>query len=189
MNALLAPLRELGGYEEILQKLRQPHGKVSVSGCVDSQKLHMVYGIGEEFDVKLIITYSDMKARELLDDCRLYCKSSYFFPAKDLIFYQADIHGNQLTKERIEVLRHILEGEPITVVTTFSALMAHQIPLEIWKQNVIQIDADSIVEETAIAKKLVEMGYGNVRRYRQQLINLYKEGDLIKLLEFVMEEV
>ena len=159
MNALLAPLRELGGYEEILQKLRQPHGKVSVSGCVDSQKLHMVYGIGEEFDVKLIITYSDMKARELLDDCRLYCKSSYFFPAKDLIFYQADIHGNQLTKERIEVLRHILEGEPITVVTTFSALMAHQIPLEIWKQNVIQIDADSIVEESAIAKKLVEMGY------------------------------
>ena len=40
-----------------------------------------------------------------------------------------------------------------------------------------------------IAEALVQEGYGNVRRYRQQLINLYKEGDLIKLLEFVMEEV
>ena len=146
MNALLAPLRELGGYDEITEDLRQKQ-RVSISGCVDSQKLHMVYGLGEEFDVKVIITYSDMKARELLDDCRLYCKESYFFPAKDLIFYQADIHSNQLTKERIEVLRHILEGEPITVVTTFAAFMAHQIPLSVWKEKVIHIDANSIVED------------------------------------------
>lgn len=159
MNALLAPLRELGGYDEITQKLRQPQGRVSISGCVDSQKLHMVYGLGEDFDVKVIVTYSDMKARELLDDCRLYSKSSYFYPAKDLIFYQADIHSNQLTKERIEVLRHILEGEPITIVTTFSALMAHQIPLSVWKENVIQIDVNSVIEESAIARRLVEMGY------------------------------
>ena len=158
MNALLAPLRELGGYDEITEDLRQKQ-KVSISGCVDSQKLHMVYGLGEEFDVKVIVTYSDMKAKELLDDCRLYCKESYFFPAKDLIFYQADIHSNQLTKERIEVLRHILEGQPITIVTTFSALMAHQIPLSIWKEKIIHIDENSVVEEVAIARKLVEMGY------------------------------
>lgn len=40
-----------------------------------------------------------------------------------------------------------------------------------------------------MAEVLTQEGYGNVRRYRQQLINLYQEGDLIKLLEFVMEEV
>ncbi len=159
MNALLAPLRELGEYDEIIKELQKEQGRVSVSGCVDSQKLHMIYGTGEEFDVKVIVTYSDMKARELLDDCRLYCKASYFFPAKDLIFYQADIHSNQLTKERIEVLRHISEGEPITIVTTFSAFMAHQIPVSAWQANVIHIDAGSMVEEVAIAKKLVEMGY------------------------------
>ena len=66
MNALLAPLRELGGYDEIAGSLRQQHGRVSISGCVDSQKLHMVYGLGEDFDVKVIVTYSDMKARELI---------------------------------------------------------------------------------------------------------------------------
>ena len=159
MNALLAPLRELGEFDEIAGHLRKQQGRVSISGCVDSQKLHMIYGLGEEYDVKVIITYSDMKARELLDDCRLYCKESYFYPAKDLIFYQADIHSNQLTKERIKVLRAALEGKPITIVTTFSAFMAHQIPLSVWKENVIHIDGNSIIEETALAKKLVEMGY------------------------------
>ena len=40
-----------------------------------------------------------------------------------------------------------------------------------------------------IAEALVNAGYGNVRRYRQQLINLYLKGDTAGLLKFVMEEV
>lgn len=159
MNTLLAPLRELGEYDRILTALGKAGGKAGISGCVDSQKLHMIFGIDSSCDVKIIVTYSDVKARELLDDCRLYCRESYFYPAKDLIFYQADIHSNQLTKERIEVQRHILEGEPITIVTTFAALMAHQLPLSVLKENVVYIDKESVVEEQALARKLVNMGY------------------------------
>ena len=128
MNTLLVPLRELGEYEEIRKTLDKKGGKVSISGCVDSQKLHMIFGMDKDYDVKLIVTYSDIKARELLEDCRLYCRGSYFYPAKDLIFYQADVHGNQLAKERIGVQRRILEGKPVVIVTTFAALMAHQLP-------------------------------------------------------------
>lgn len=144
--------------------LEKEDGKVSISGCVDSQKLHMIFGLGAgaestTFDVRLIVTYSDIKARELLEDCRLYCRESYFYPAKDLIFYQADIHGRQLSKERLEVQRRILEGEPITIVTTFAALMAHQVPLSVLEENVIEIGRDSVIEENALARKLVAMGY------------------------------
>ena len=164
MNILLAPLKELGEYEEIVKTLGKENAKVSISGCVDSQKLHMIFGLGAgndktEFDVRLIVTYSDMKARELLEDCRLYCRESYFYPAKDLIFYQADIHGRQLSKERIEVQRRILEGEPVTIVTTFAALMAHQLPLSVLEENIISINKDSVIEEAALSQKLVSMGY------------------------------
>lgn len=161
VNTLLAPLKELGEYEEIAKALTKRNGKASVSGCVDSQKLHMIFGTDtdEKYSVKIIVTYSDIKARELLEDCRLYCKESYFYPAHDLIFYQADIHGNQITKERIEVQRRILEGEPITIVTTFAALMAHQLSLEVLKNNVVHINRESVIEERALALKLVEMGY------------------------------
>ncbi|MBO5146872.1 MAG: transcription-repair coupling factor [Lachnospiraceae bacterium] len=159
MNTLLAPLKELGEYEEIVKALNKKAGKASISGCVDSQKLHMIFGTDNNYDVRLIVTYSDIKARELLEDCRLYCRDSYFYPAKDLIFYQADIHSNQLTKERIEVQRRILEGEPVTIVTTFAALMAQQLPLSVLEENVVCISKDSIIEEQALARKLVAMGY------------------------------
>lgn len=36
MNTLLAPLKELGEYDEIVKVLAKKSGKVSVSGCVDS---------------------------------------------------------------------------------------------------------------------------------------------------------
>lgn len=159
MNTLLAPLKELGEYEEITKVLDKKSGKVSITGCVDSQKLHMIFGTDKDYDVKLIVTYSDIKARELLEDCRLYCRESYFYPAKDLIFYQADVHGNQLVKERIEVQRRILEGNPVTIVTTFAALMAHQLPLSVLEDNIIHVDKDSVIEERALARKLVAMGY------------------------------
>ena len=57
------------------------------------------------------------------------------------------------------VLRKLLEGEPITIVTTFSALMAHQLPLSVWQENVIEIEEGGIAEEAAIARQLVKMGY------------------------------
>ena len=76
MNTLLTPLRELGEYEKITKALDKKSGKVSISGCVDSQKLHMLFGMDMDYDVKLIVTYSDIKARELLEDCHLYWRDS-----------------------------------------------------------------------------------------------------------------
>ncbi len=49
MRALLAPLEELGEYEEIKKMLVSKQACVALSGCVDSQKLPMglamVFGI------------------------------------------------------------------------------------------------------------------------------------------------
>ena len=45
------------------------------------------------------------------------------------------------------------------------------------------------VDSGEIAEALVQKGYGNVRRYRQTLIELYLKGDTAGLLKFVMEEV
>ncbi len=159
MKTLLAPLGELGEYEDIMKALCPKAGKVGISGCVDSQKLHMIFGTEHGFETKLIVTYSDIKARELLEDCRLYCPDSYFYPARDLIFYQADIHSNLLTKERIAVQRCILERRPVTIVTTFAALMAHQLPLSVLEEHIVCISKESVIEERALASKLVTMGY------------------------------
>lgn len=159
MRALLAPLEELGEYEEIKTMLARERASVALSGCVDSQKLHMIYGLGDGFRYKIIVTFSDLKAKELYEDYKFYDRNVTLYPAKDLIFFQADIHGNQLVMERIKCLRRLMEGRPVTVITTYDALMAPQIPIDVWKKHVIHIDKKTSIVESELAARLVELGY------------------------------
>ena len=159
MRALLAPLEELGEYEEIKKMLAKERVSIALSGCVDSQKLHMIYGLSEGVRYKIIVTFSDLRAKELYEDYKFYDRNVMLYPAKDLIFFQADIHGNQLTMERIRCLRKLMEGRPVTVITTYDALMAPQTPVDAWKKHVIHIDKQSHVEESGLAARLVELGY------------------------------
>lgn len=159
MRALLAPLEELGEYEEIKKMLAKEQASVALSGCVDSQKLHMIYGLGDGFRYKMIVTFSDLRAKELYEDYKFYDRNVMLYPAKDLIFFQADIHGNQLTMERIRCLRRLMEGRPVTVITTYDALMTPQTPIAAWKRHVIHIDKQTRVEERNLAARLVELGY------------------------------
>ncbi len=159
MRALLAPLEELGEYEEIRKMLSKERAAVTLSGCVDSEKLHMIYGLGDGFRYKIIVTFSDLKAKELYEDYQFYDRNVMIYPAKDLIFFQADIHGNQLIMQRMKVLRRLMEGKPATIITTFDALMAPQIPLDIQKQNVVFLNKQSSIDEKELAEKLVSLGY------------------------------
>ena len=108
MNILEQPVHELAYYEEITSDLRKI-GRMPVAfGCVEQQKPHFVYGIGKSFAKKLIITHNEIKARELYEDYKAVDRNVVYYPARDFIFYSADIHGNQLVKERLEAVNRIL---------------------------------------------------------------------------------
>ncbi len=159
MRVLTAPLEELGEFMEVKARLQKKPGCVSLTGCIESQKLHMIYGLGNGFKNRLIVTFSDLRVKELMEDYRFYDRNVLAYPAKDLIFYQADIHGNQLMTERIKCLRRMLENKPVTVITTFSSLLAPQIPIEEWKRHLLFIDGRVSLDEKKLAVRLVEMGY------------------------------
>ena len=57
-------------YESLKDILSKKDGIVSVNGCVDPQKLHMVYALGDDFDFKIIVTFSEAKARIMYEDYR-----------------------------------------------------------------------------------------------------------------------
>ena len=80
-----------------------------VQGCLDSQKAHFIWGAGEQFPLKVILTYSELRAKELYDDYRFFDREVCLFPARDLIFYNADIHSNLITRQRIQVMKALLE--------------------------------------------------------------------------------
>lgn len=61
--------------------------------------------------------------------------------------------------QRMKVLRRLMEGKPATIITTFDALMAPQIPIAIQKENVIYINRQSHIDENSLAVRLAALGY------------------------------
>ena len=162
MNVLKQPFEEMGEFSGILGLLKKRGKAVSISGCVDSQKMHMAYGLSDGFRNKIIVTYSDIRAREIYEDYKFYDRNTAIYPGKDLIFYQADIHGNRLTTERMKVLRRIMEGVPVTIVTTFDSLMAYQISLERLKGGIASIEKGKGLSLQELSRTLVATGYEKV---------------------------
>ena len=158
MQALLSPLHELADFDGIKAGLRKGGETVAITGCVDSQKLHMIYGLSDGARIKVIVTYHDLKARELYEEYKFYDRNVMLYPAKDLIFFQADIHGNQLVKERVRTMRRLMENKPLTIVTTYAALMT---PLVLWdrERDVIDVERGGLLDERRLAERLVDFGY------------------------------
>ena len=111
MNALTTPLTELESISQTLKELKSS-GIVEINGFSDAAKLHTAHTLSDGFTHKIIVTFSEQRAKEICEEYSFYDKNVYMYPARDLIFYQADIHGNLLTKERLKVLKQIVNNEP-----------------------------------------------------------------------------
>ncbi|MBQ8261117.1 MAG: transcription-repair coupling factor [Lachnospiraceae bacterium] len=159
MELLKNPLRELKWFAKAEEKLRSGQKSIQISGCVDSEKLHIMNALAAPWDAAIIVTYSEKRAREIYEEYSFYDKEVMLYPAKDLIFYQADINGKQLAMDRMRVVKRVLSGEQVTVVTTLDALMSPMLPKEILEEHCITLSVGALASESAVAYKLVSMGY------------------------------
>lgn len=159
MQTIMNPLKGYQEYLNIEKNLKRGHTPIGVSGCVGSQKCHLMYGLGQSYRNRVIVTYNEIKARELVEEYRFYEKEVYYFPAKDLLFYNADIQGNMIEQERLSILRALAEEKSVTIIVTIDGLMDRLVPFEAWKEKCIQINTEENLEIDQLMHHLVEMGY------------------------------
>ena len=155
------PLLELQEYDNLVQALKSGKGPLQVTGTLDSQKVHLMYELGEAsaFAWKLVVTYDDTRAKEIYDDFRSFTSQVWLYPAKDLLFYSADIHGNLMTRQRIAVLRRLMEDREGVVVTTMDGLMDHLLPLKYLREQSITVENGQVIDLDSWKERLVAMGY------------------------------
>ena len=159
MKAFLTPLQRLAEFEQIKEKSKTNKGILQVSGCMESQKSHLIYGLSEGISYRLILAEDERRAREIYEDYRFYDRKVYSYPAKDLLFFQADIHGNLLIRQRMKVIKALLEEKELTVVTSIDGCMDFLESLEKIKEQLIHYESDSTVDTEQLKNQLVALGY------------------------------
>lgn len=162
MKAFLTPLQGLAEFEQIKEKSKTNKGILQVSGCMESQKSHLMYGLSGIAPYRLILAEDERRAREIYEDYRFYDRKVYSYPAKDLLFFQADIHGNLLIRQRMKVIKALLEEKELTVVTSIDGCMDFLESLEKIKEQLIHYESDSTVDTEQMKNQLVVLGYERV---------------------------
>ena len=162
MKAFLTPLQGLAEFEQIKEKSKTNKGILQVSGCMESQKSHLIYGLSEGISYRLILAEDERRAREIYEDYRFYDRKVYSYPAKDLLFFQADIHGNLLIRQRMKVIKALLEEKELTVVTSIDGCMDFLESLGKIKEQLIHYESDSTVDIEQLKNQLVALGYERV---------------------------
>ena len=153
------PLVDLAEYTDMKQDMDKGKGPVQVSGVTDSQKVHVMHELSKDDPWRLVVTYDDTRAKEIFDDFSYFEPNTWLYPARDLLFYSSDIHGNLLTRQRMQVFKHLLEDEGGVVVTTVDGLMDHLLPLSMIKESCLNIMAGQTLDIEEIKVRLTNMGY------------------------------
>lgn len=158
MEVLRAPFRlsELGSKCELARRRKKT--PVEISGTDGFARYYTMDCLGSD-RVKLIVTYSEDRAKEILDAYSFFDKNILYYPAKDVLFYSADIHGHTILRQRMEVLKSIIEEDISTVVVSIDALLNKVVPLEEIKNNTVTFRIGETLNLDKMKKRLVSLGY------------------------------
>lgn len=110
------PLQRLLEYTELKEEMQKNRGPLLVGGCLESEKAHLLGALMDQVDCgcHLVVTYGEKRARELAEDLALFAENVWQYPAKDMLFYAADVQGSVTEKARLSVVRQLAEYREVT---------------------------------------------------------------------------
>ena len=162
MQTFLEPLSSLSEIESLKEGLKKKKKLYGLTGCIEAGISHLVFGIGEGYPWKLVVCADDARAKELWEEYVFFDEDAVYYPAKDLLFYQSDIHGNALEKDRILALTKIVTEEKCTIFTTMDALLSRQPSQTRFLENIIHLSTGAELNLKWMEKKLRELGFEHV---------------------------
>ncbi|MDO4479248.1 MAG: transcription-repair coupling factor [Lachnospiraceae bacterium] len=159
MKAYLAPLAELNEFDSLRDHLKKHKGVTALTGCVEAQRAHMAFGLGQDYAHTVIVTENDMAAKAFYEDFRFFDERAVLYPAKDLLFYQADVKSNLLDRRRIRALNALVRQKRASLVLPASALMDLITTKEAFRSQSIHFACEEEMDLKAVADELARIGY------------------------------
>ncbi len=157
-----SPLKDALGFSECREAIKKNKGPIVMAGCIGSQLVHMATELTEGYPLKLFVTYSEQRAAEIAEDAACFGEDAYVFPAKDLLFYQADVSGKLITARRMTTVRRIITEGRGLIVTSIDALIERLNPAERVLDMVIEVTSGGELDLKELEDGLARCGYERV---------------------------
>lgn len=161
-KGLIEPLMNSEKFEEVFSSIKN-NKLIEIQGLSGSSKSYLINAIFEQSSNSVsIITNSDKEAKNIYEDLNLYSTNVYYFPAKDMVFYNVDAISGDLRWERLKVIKELLSTKKKIVVTSIDAFASMYTPRKLYSTHKIKLKVEQEVDFKDICKLLVEGGYERV---------------------------
>lgn len=169
---MINPFLKTKTYQELQQSLTDGRGPITVTGTVDPVKAQLLVSLDSAANVsakkagtqtqkswKLLVVKDEQSGKQFVKDIHAFQENAWYYPAKDFLFYQADTQGNLITRQRVEVLKHLMEDDGGVIVASIDALMDKVLGKENFSESVLSIRPGMVMEMEALSQKLSNLGY------------------------------
>ena len=196
---MLNPFLKTKTYSGLEKAIKDNSGPLAVTGTVDTVKAQILVSLkvktGDSENSKagksckkwkLLVVKDEQKGKQFVKDIHAFSEDAWYYPAKDFLFYQADTQGNLITRQRVEVLKHLMEDESGVVVSSIDALMDKVLKREEFTESVLDIRPGMIVEMEALSQKLMELGYERMAEV-ESMGEFSVRGGIVDIYPFTAE--
>ncbi|ONI46267.1 transcription-repair coupling factor [Candidatus Epulonipiscioides gigas] len=165
-STLIEPIKKLEGINDFINEFNRSKQGI-IQGVIEAAKGHLIYVFADFFDVSpFIIASSEQEAQAIRSDLEfLYGEEKViYYPSRDILFYNADVHSSEIVKTRIETINNIIENKNAVIVTTIDALLNPLSTKEEFIKAQINIKDGQSLEFRRLGEKLIEIGYERVSK-------------------------
>lgn len=122
MKTFFEPVQGMAGIEEIKKSFSQLGHAVMVSGCIDTQKAHLLEALGEQYPIRVVITSDEVKARQLREDCLFLIRAVFTILPRILSFTAPMCMATSLRESGLHAFTKSFRRRSISVKTVFQTV-------------------------------------------------------------------
>lgn len=162
-RGLIQPLRESKEFINVIYNMNKDKFPIEVSGLSESARSYFIYSVYEEMTSPIIVVAdNDVEAKKIYEDLSLYLSNVYYFPTKEIVFYNLDAVSGDLRWERIKVIKEIITKGRKIVVTSIEAFSPYYVPVELYRKYSYNFGLGDTIDLKKFSKKLILSGYERV---------------------------
>ncbi|KEH90019.1 transcription-repair coupling factor [Clostridium novyi A str. BKT29909] len=160
LKGLMEPLLDNIQFQNTIKSIKDGKYPIEITGLSESGRAYFINGIYEQEDKSIFIfTNSDVEAKNLYEDLSLYVPNVYYFPNKEVVFYNVYAISGDLRWERLKVIREMLKKGKKIIVASIETLASTYISPELYKKYTLKVSVGDVIDIEELSEKLIQGGY------------------------------
>lgn len=133
---------------------------IQIHGLSDGIKAHLVLSIFESLNQNMILIVENEKiAKEYLNIINSIEDVAFFYPAREINFYNIKSIDEKISANRLEILIKQSKGEKFITITTLEAIKNKLTTLSQFNNNFVKISSEDEIDQDEFIKKLINLNY------------------------------